>query len=204
LPKAGGTVTTLNSFASTASTGALVTSGENVYVSSTQFGASGSLVSTLIVNADGSNPQTLNGTNVLRGVAPAVQSLDFGLETDYAVVLVDGLTSAFGSAGATLKVVEGATRNTLLTYGTLPTTPEGFISFGTIDPVQYGLADIKRHLKTFAWRFFGISQYKRSCVPNSPKVGSGGSLSPRGDWRAPSDGDPAVWLAAVAALPDGD
>jgi NAD+ synthase (glutamine-hydrolysing) len=73
-----------------------------------------------------------------------------------------------------------------------------------VDHRQFGLADIKRHLRTFAWRFFAISQYKRSCVPNSPKVGSGGSLSPRGDWRAPSDGSAAVWLAAVDALPDGD
>ena len=51
----------------------------------------------------------------------------------------------------------------------------------------YDLATIKRHLRTFLFRFFKTSQFKRSCVPNAPKVGSGGSLSPRGDWRAPSD-----------------
>jgi NAD+ synthase (glutamine-hydrolysing) len=67
---------------------------------------------------------------------------------------------------------------------------------------QYTLADIKRHLKTFAYRFFRISQYKRSCVPNSVKVGSGGSLSPRGDWRAPSDAEATVWLDAVEQIPD--
>ncbi len=67
---------------------------------------------------------------------------------------------------------------------------------------QYSLAEIKRHLRTFVWRFFQISQYKRSCVPNSAKVGSGGSLSPRGDWRAPSDGEAAAWLAAVDRIPD--
>jgi NAD+ synthase (glutamine-hydrolysing) len=49
----------------------------------------------------------------------------------------------------------------------------------------------------FIQRFFGMSQFKRSCVPNAPKVGSGGSLSPRGDWRAPSDGEAAVWLAEL-------
>ena len=75
---------------------------------------------------------------------------------------------------------------------------------GGAERAQFGLADIKRHLRTFVWRFFAASQYKRSCVPNSPKVGSGGSLSPRGDWRAPSDGSAAVWLAAVDHLPDGD
>jgi NAD+ synthase (glutamine-hydrolysing) len=66
----------------------------------------------------------------------------------------------------------------------------------------YGIADIKKHLRTFAARFFGMSQYKRSAIPNSPKVGSGGSLSPRGDWRAPSDGEATVWLAQVGRVPD--
>lgn len=66
----------------------------------------------------------------------------------------------------------------------------------------YDLAAIKRHLRTFLWRFFKTSQFKRSCVPNAPKVGSGGSLSPRGDWRAPSDGEAAVWLADWERIPD--
>jgi NAD+ synthase (glutamine-hydrolysing) len=58
----------------------------------------------------------------------------------------------------------------------------------------YLLVDIKKWLGVFLYRFFQISQFKRSCVPNSPKVGSGGSLSPRGDWRAPSDSSAKVWL----------
>ncbi|HMO44731.1 MAG TPA: NAD(+) synthase [Rubrivivax sp.] len=66
----------------------------------------------------------------------------------------------------------------------------------------YGLGEIKRHLRSFVWRFFKTSQFKRSCVPNAPKVGSGGSLSPRGDWRAPSDGEAAAWLADVERIPD--
>jgi NAD+ synthase (glutamine-hydrolysing) len=66
----------------------------------------------------------------------------------------------------------------------------------------YGLADIKRHLRSFLYRFFKTSQFKRSCVPNAPKVGSGGSLSPRGDWRAPSDGEAAAWLAELENVPD--
>lgn len=60
--------------------------------------------------------------------------------------------------------------------------------------VEYDLATIKRWLEVFLFRFFKISQFKRSCVPNGPKVGSGGSLSPRGDWRAPSDSEADVWL----------
>jgi len=59
---------------------------------------------------------------------------------------------------------------------------------------DYRLAEIKRWLELFLFRFFQISQFKRSCMPNGPKVGSGGSLSPRGDWRAPSDAEAAIWL----------
>jgi NAD+ synthase (glutamine-hydrolysing) len=60
--------------------------------------------------------------------------------------------------------------------------------------IAYDLATIRKWLEVFLYRFFRISQFKRSCVPNGPKVGSGGSLSPRGDWRAPSDSDADVWL----------
>ncbi len=67
---------------------------------------------------------------------------------------------------------------------------------------EYALAEIKRVLRIFVSRFFRGSQFKRSCVPNAPKVGSGGSLSPRGDWRAPSDSEPAVWLAELDRIPD--
>jgi NAD+ synthase (glutamine-hydrolysing) len=69
---------------------------------------------------------------------------------------------------------------------------------------QYGMADIKRWLSVFALRFFQLSQFKRSCVPNAPKVGSGGSLSPRGDYRAPSDSEATVWLEEIKQIPDRD
>jgi NAD+ synthase (glutamine-hydrolysing) len=49
-------------------------------------------------------------------------------------------------------------------------------------------------MRLFLFRFFQTSQFKRSAIPNGPKVGSGGSLSPRGDWRAPSDSEAIVWL----------
>ena len=58
------------------------------------------------------------------------------------------------------------------------------------------------HLRNFLQRFFKASQFKRSCVPNAPKVGSGGSLSPRGDWRAPSDSEATVWLDELETVPD--
>ena len=66
---------------------------------------------------------------------------------------------------------------------------------------KYSLTDIRKWLGIFLKRFFQTSQFKRSAVPNSPKVGSGGSLSPRGDWRAPSDGNADTWLASLNGVP---
>ncbi|MCA9432723.1 MAG: hypothetical protein KC940_19570, partial [Candidatus Omnitrophica bacterium] len=60
-------------------------------------------------------------------------------------------------------------------------------------------------LRVFLYRFFQISQFKRSALPNAPKVGSGGSLSPRGDWRAPSDSEATAWLEELETnTPDGE
>ena len=60
----------------------------------------------------------------------------------------------------------------------------------------YTMAEIRHWLALFLRRFF-TNQFKRSALPNGPKISSGGSLSPRGDWRAPSDGNPDVWLAEL-------
>jgi NAD+ synthase (glutamine-hydrolysing) len=68
--------------------------------------------------------------------------------------------------------------------------PQGF---PTDKQNEYNLVEIKKWLGIFLKRFFA-NQFKRSCVPNGPKVGSGGSLSPRGDWRMPSDASGKVWL----------
>ncbi|MDB5456247.1 MAG: nadE [Caulobacter sp.] len=62
----------------------------------------------------------------------------------------------------------------------------------------YDLAEIKRWLTLFLKRFFA-NQFKRSAMPNGPKISSGGALSPRGDWRMPSDVGADVWLAELAA-----
>ena len=67
---------------------------------------------------------------------------------------------------------------------------------------DYDLATIKKWLREFLWRFFQTSQFKRSALPNSPKVSMGGSLSPRGDWRAPSDGVATPWLDELASIDD--
>ncbi|PZU17157.1 MAG: NAD(+) synthase [Citromicrobium sp.] len=64
---------------------------------------------------------------------------------------------------------------------------------------EYDLATIRHWLEKFVWRFFQFSQFKRSAMPNGPKVSSAGALSPRGDWRAPSDAVADVWLAELRA-----
>ena len=66
----------------------------------------------------------------------------------------------------------------------------------------YALAEIRRWLAVFLQRFFGTSQFKRSAMPNGTKVTDGGALSPRGDWRAPSDGNARVWLEDLESVPE--
>ena len=72
------------------------------------------------------------------------------------------------------------------------------------DRHEYKICEIKRWLGVFLERFFKFSQFKRSAIPNAPKVGSGGSLSPRGDYRAPSDSEATAWLAQLDQIPDAD
>src|SRR5213594_2903765 len=66
---------------------------------------------------------------------------------------------------------------------------------------RYAVGEIRRWLLAFLERFFA-NQFKRDCVPDAPKVGSGGSLSPRGDWRMPSDASVAAWLAEARTIPE--
>ena len=68
------------------------------------------------------------------------------------------------------------------------------------DRVAYDMPVIVKWLEVFTRRFFQTSQFKRSAVPNGPKVTSGGALSPRGDWRMPSDSSAAPWLDEIAKL----
>ncbi|ADI12094.1 NAD+ synthetase [Streptomyces bingchenggensis BCW-1] len=66
--------------------------------------------------------------------------------------------------------------------------------FPEAERVAYDLPEIRHWLEVFCRRFFAFAQFKRSAMPNGPKVSAGGSLSPRGDWRAPSDGTAEAWL----------
>ncbi|WP_373929069.1 NAD(+) synthase [Sphingomonas aerolata] len=71
--------------------------------------------------------------------------------------------------------------------------------------VAYDLPTITAWLEMFLRRFFATSQFKRSALPNGPKVSAGGALSPRGDWRAPSDGTARVWIDELrSAVPQAE
>lgn len=75
--------------------------------------------------------------------------------------------------------------------------------FPAAQHVAYDLATIRRWLDVFVRRFFA-SQFKRSALPNGPKVSAGGTMSPRGDWRMPSDATAAAWLAELEKnVPEG-
>lgn len=70
------------------------------------------------------------------------------------------------------------------------------VGFPEEDKVAYSLDEIVKWERLFLWRFFS-QQFKRSALPNGPKVMAGGSLSPRGDWRMPSDVSGADWVAEL-------
>ncbi len=63
----------------------------------------------------------------------------------------------------------------------------------------YDLPTVTKWLRVFLQRYFAFAQFKRSAIPNGPKVSAAGSLSPRGDWRAPSDGNARAWIAELDA-----
>ena len=84
-----------------------------------------------------------------------------------------------------------------LTAGEDPARGDWPPHFNANRRVAYDLKQIRHWMEVFLTRFFAFSQFKRSAMPNGPKVSAGGSLSPRGDWRAPSDGNAAAWLAEL-------
>ena len=73
------------------------------------------------------------------------------------------------------------------------------IGFPEAKKREYDLNTITFWLEKFLFRFFQTSQFKRSAIPNGPKVSAGGSLSPRGDWRAPSDSSAEAWIKELRA-----
>jgi NAD+ synthase (glutamine-hydrolysing) len=77
-------------------------------------------------------------------------------------------------------------------------------NFPAAKRASYDQAEIHHWLELFCERFFAFAQFKRSALPNGPKVSHGGSLSPRGDWRAPSDSSADAWLRDLARWEPAD
>ena len=78
----------------------------------------------------------------------------------------------------------------------LPVEPQPSLHNAVLTDRDFPVADILRFQRDFFRKFFLTTQFKRSCIPNAPKVGDGSSLSPRGDWRAPSDNSWLAWHRA--------
>jgi NAD+ synthase (glutamine-hydrolysing) len=162
-------------------------------------------------NVNGSVPKTLI-SHLVRWVADTgtignegSQALLAVLDTEISPELVPGKAGDDKPAQSTESTIgpyelQDFNLYYILRYGFAP-TKVAFLAYSAWHE-KYALGEIKKHLGTFVWRFFKTSQFKRSCVPNGPKVGNGGSLSPRGDWRAPSDSEATVWLESVKQIPD--
>jgi NAD+ synthase (glutamine-hydrolysing) len=181
-------------------------------------------------NVNASVPKTLI-SHLVRWVADTKQIGETGadvlinvLETEISPELVPAKTGTGKGEGKPAQVTEDFigpyelqdfNLYYILRYGFAP-TKVAFLSYsawkdrsqgpwpegGSPARNEYDLAAIKKNLGIFLWRFFKTSQFKRSCVPNGPKVGNGGSLSPRGDWRAPSDSEATVWMEQLSWIPD--
>ncbi|RJG21306.1 NAD(+) synthase [Massilia cavernae] len=177
-------------------------------------------------NVNASVPKTLI-THLVRWVADTGQIGTSGshvltaiLDTEISPELVPGKANDSKPAQSTERVIgpyemQDFNLYYILRYGFAP-SKVAFLSYSAwhdrnagvwpdaphADRNEYAIGDIKRYLGIFLFRFFKTSQFKRSCVPNGPKVGNGGSLSPRGDWRAPSDSEATVWLDDLANIPE--
>jgi NAD+ synthase (glutamine-hydrolysing) len=105
----------------------------------------------------------------------------------------------------TLRFGYGPAKVAFLAYNTWGAGNEGEeAGILSLNPHQYRMGEIKKWFRVFLERFFHKSQFKRSAMPNAPKVGSGGSLSPRSDYRAPSDSEAVVWLSQLDGIPESD
>ena len=118
------------------------------------------------------------------------------LETEISPELVPGRQSSEASVGP--YELQDFHLYYILRFGYAP-TKVAFLAWHAWRG-KYKLREIRKWLGVFITRFFR-NQFKRSAVPNAPKVGSGGSLSPRGDWRMPSDASPAAWLEDLERVP---
>jgi NAD+ synthase (glutamine-hydrolysing) len=99
----------------------------------------------------------------------------------------------------------GPAKVAFLAYNAWHERKQGESAVGlALSPRQYRMGEIKKWLRVFLDRFFHDSQFKRSAMPNAPKVGSGGSLSPRSDYRAPSDSEAMPWLSQLDQIPESD
>jgi hypothetical protein len=139
VPLAGGSAVTLFSANQGQSVSRVAVGASGVAVQvSTSLPTASFASSLLLVNADGSNPQTLDNTEVVAEVGAATETLEHVLSRDYALVLARGGVSGLDQAGATVSALALDSRQTLMTYGALPATPSGQLFGSLAMPLQWG------------------------------------------------------------------
>ncbi len=175
-------------------------------------------------NVNGGVPKTLI-QHLIRWVAASGQvdagataTLEAILDTEISPELVPGAAPQSTEAAIGPYALQDFTLFYVLRHGFRPSKIAYLAEHAWADPARgawppgfpderrktYDLPVIRRWMEVFLRRFFGFAQFKRSAMPNGPKVSAGGSLSPRGDWRAPSDGNARAWLAELRDnVPEG-
>ena len=175
-------------------------------------------------NVNGGVPKTLI-QHLIRWVASSGQvdegataTLEAILDTEISPELVPGAAPQSTEAAIGPYALQDFTLFHVLRHGFRPSKIAFLAEHAWADPARgawppgfpderrkaYDLPTIRRWMEVFLKRFFGFAQFKRSAMPNGPKVSAGGSLSPRGDWRAPSDGNARAWLAELREnVPEG-
>jgi NAD+ synthase (glutamine-hydrolysing) len=175
-------------------------------------------------NVNGGVPKTLI-QHLIRWVASsgqvdsgAVATLEAILDTEISPELVPGAAPQSTEAAIGPYALQDFTLFYVLRHGFRPSKIAFLAEHAWADPTRgawppgfpeerrraYDLPTIRQWMEVFLRRFFGFAQFKRSAMPNGPKVSAGGSLSPRGDWRAPSDGNARAWLAELRAEVPGE
>lgn len=144
IPHAGGSFTSLFTNGQMEQFGSLYVAGETVYFSTTTYSEAGMARSVEIAGSDGSNRATWAGNAILGSFwAPSVDIGQTNGEDAHALLVAGNLSGTGQYAGATLRAVLGSSRATLLTYGTLPSTPEDFGVLGAgLHALHYGQPDL--------------------------------------------------------------
>ena len=186
MPRAGGAITTLANSTQLDRISQFFVAGENIYYSRFAFDQTfGQIRRVGIIGSDGSNAQTLDAATVIGAtMAATVNISSINDEGVFALLIAQGLTSDGQFAGSTLRSIDGATRATLVTYGTVPATPSPSMLFPAVSLLQYGqpgllsLFSVSNELGGNDLLYFDSDSVGLTRVTNSIAVPTGGKMRP--------------------------